>query len=265
MLMIRLVAGLKPALLASLFGVLVTVPVFGQTKPLHLERDPQGSIRPFKVVAGPLAEFVREYARVSAKPITVGGSWEELKGSATLFVRRPLSEAQLTELFHRVLADNGYAVIDAPAGNGWIVERSRDARDNALPTYEASQVPNTSRTVTAYLNLKYADPEYVARTMRSFMPANSRIIPAFKQVFITDTGTNIRKLETVISRMDTPEAGKRQREISISFHGSKPSCGEQRIEKLVVEKLEIQESGPSGSSGGGSNPQLKRLKEGGKK
>lgn len=234
----------------------------------HLERDPQGQVRPFKAVSVPLPEFVREYSRLTSTSITVGGSWEqELKGSVTVFLRRPLKTQELTEVFYRVLGDNGYAVVDAPAGNGWVIQRTRDARDAALPVYEIGEVPDTSRYITAYRDLKYADAEAVARMMRSFMPANSRIIPATpSQVLITDTASNIRKLNWVISRMDTPDVAKRQKE-STTPSGPPRTCGEQRIEKLVVEKLEIQDSG-GGNQGpphGPVPPQMKTQKEGGRK
>ncbi len=211
----------------------------------HLERDSQGQFLPFKAVSVPLPEFVREYSRLTSASITVGGSWEqELKGSVTLFLRRPLKPQELTEVFYRVLSDNGYAVVDAPAGNGWVIQQTRSARDAALPVYEIAEVPDSSRYVTAYRDLKYINAEAIARLMRSFMPANSRIIPASQsQVFITDTASNVRKLNWVITRMDTPEVAKREKE-STSSSGAPPrACGEQRIEKLVVEKLEIQDSG----------------------
>jgi type II secretory pathway component GspD/PulD (secretin) len=223
-------------------------------------KDAEGLVRPFKTVGLPLADFVREYARHTSTPITAPGSWaDELRGTVTLFLRRPLTADALTELFHRVLSDNGYAVVDAPAGNGWVVDKMRNARDQALPVYELSEVPATARTVTAYRDLKHADAEMVARVLRSFMPAHSRIIPSTpSQLFITDAASNVRKLAWVIERMDVPDA----RRIPKESRAKAKSCGEQRIEKLVVEKLEIQQQ----SDGGGSPlPPAKRPSEGGRK
>ena len=227
----------------------------------HLEKDSQGLVRPFKAISVPLSEFVREYGRITSTQFIVGGTWDqELKGPVTLFLRKPLKTEQLTELFYRVLADNGYAAVDGSAGTGVIIERTRDARDDALPVYESAELPDSSRLVTVYRNLKYANGEHVARMMRSFMPANARIIPTSRsQVFITDTASNIRKLNLMITRMDTPEVAKKQGEAIPSSSGPPRVCGEHRIEKLVVEKLEIQDQGNTGvatptkpvASGGG--------------
>src|SRR5262249_12255720 len=153
----------------------------------------------------------------------------------TLFMRRPLEPHEVIEVVYRVLSDNGYAVTDAPAGNGWVIQRTRDARDAALPVYELADAPDSSRYVTAYRDLKYAEADGVARSLRAFMPANSRIIPATtSQLFITDTASNIRRLNGLIALMDVPEAAKQREFAKTSSSRPKRACGEQRIEKLVV-------------------------------
>jgi len=234
--------------------------------PFHMEKDPQGLVRPFKVIAIPLSDFIQEYARITSTTINSGSSLaEDIKGTVTLLLRHPLKQEELTEIFHRVIGDNGYAVVDAPAGNGFIIVRARDARDLAVPVYEIASAPDSSRMVTAYRDLKYVDAETVARNLRSFMPANSRIIPTSRsQILITDTASNIRRLNWIILKMDTEESVKRERD-STSANASRPrrSCGEQQIEKLVVTNLEVQNeitnqnSRPSSQQTSPSKPQTK--------
>ena len=259
--------GFKPKILMTIVWIVLigltylSAPSHANSR-FHLEKDSQGFIRPFKALSVPLPEFVREYGLITSTQFIVGGNWEqELKGTVTLFLRHPLKHEELTEILYRVLADNGYAIVDGSAGNGLIIERARDARDDALPVYEASDVPDSSRLVTVYHNLKYANAEDVSRTIRSFMPAISRIIPASRsQVFITDTASNIRKLNLVISRLDTQEAARKQGEATPRPFGPPRVCGEHRIEKLVVEKLEIQ-----GNDNSWSVSPIKTVTSGGKK
>jgi hypothetical protein len=258
------VAAFNSTILAILFAVGLVSHAQAASH-FRLERDAQGVFQPFKVVSLPLPDFLREYSRLSGIPMTASGTWEnEVKGSVTLFLRHPLKPEEMTELVHRVLNDNGYAVIDAPAGNGWIIERTRDARDDALPVYEASEVPMTNRLISAHYTAKYIDPESIARAMRSFMPAYSRILATEgSQILITDTGLNIRKVFSVVTRMDTEEAAKKQREALVTYAPSpQRECGEQRIEKLVVEKLEIHDGTPEGNS---PTVQVKHIVEGAKK
>jgi hypothetical protein len=261
------VAAFKTAILVGLFTIGLSGPAQAASR-FQMVRDAQGMIQPFKVISLPLPDFLREYSRLSGIPMTASGIWgNELKGSVTLFLRHPLKPEEMTELMHRVLNDNGYSVVDAPAKNGWIIERTKDARDDALPVYEASEVPATNRLVTAHYTTKYIDPESIARAMRSFMPTYSRILSTEgSQILITDTGSNIRKVFSVVSRMDTEDAAKKQREALATYAPSPQRvCGEQRIEKLVVEKLEIHDGSLDGSNNSGPSTQVKHVTEGAKK
>lgn len=205
------------------------------------QKDEAGMIRPSKVKNMPLYEFVREYSKAMDVPIEVGGRWEdELKGSTTLFIHRPMKPEALTELFHQVLYDNRYTAIDAPGKKGWIIRRGRDARDDVLPIYDSTNFPESSRIMTVIHNLKHAPAEHIARHMRSFMPANSRIIPSFSQILITDTGRNIKKMMEIVALLDVPAAEKVFRS---DKHLKAKECKEreQKIEKLTIEKLEVKE------------------------
>ena len=114
MLTIKPVAVIRPALLAILMST--GFAVAQAAAPFHLVKNAQGQILPFKAVAVPLREFVREYSRLTSTVVTTDAEWDKvLNGSVTLFLRRPLKPEQLTEIFHRVLSDNGYAVVDMPA------------------------------------------------------------------------------------------------------------------------------------------------------
>jgi type II secretory pathway component GspD/PulD (secretin) len=270
MLIKKQVVAFRSAILVLLFTTSLFSIAWAQAAShFRMERDAQGVFKPFKAVSVPLPDFLREYSRLTGIPMTASGIWDnELKGAVTLFLRHSLKPQEMKELVYRVLNDNSYAVIDAPAKNGWIIERIRDARDDALPIYEASEVPETNRLITAHYTTKYIDPESIARAMRSFMPTYSRILSTEgSQILITDTGSNIRKVFAVVSRMDTEAAEKNQREALITYAPGVPrACGEQRIEKLVVEKLEINDGN---SAGGGSNngpaTQMKHIAEGAKK
>ena len=119
-------AGFKTAILATLIALtLVPWVAHGGETHFRIEKDAAGLIRPFKAMAVPLSEFIREYARLSATPV----AWDrEVTGTVTLYLRHPLKLEELTELFHRVLAENAYAAVDAPAGNGWVVVPARCPR-----------------------------------------------------------------------------------------------------------------------------------------
>src|SRR5262249_8346280 len=147
-------------------------------------------------------------------------------------------------IFHQTVYDNGFAVVDGPGNSGWLLQRARDARDNVIPTYDSTDFPVSSRLMTVAHSLKHVDSGDVARLIRSFMPANSRIIPATpKQVIITDRGRNIHRTIQLIKSIDTEEVARRSQASKASQAPSSEGCApkEQRISKLVVENLEIGE------------------------
>lgn len=244
--MIRQVAGFS-ALWISLIGF--AGPVWGSV----LKTDSQGMILPFKVKEMRLHEFAREYAQITRKILQTDGPWEaSFKGEVTLFIPRAITQEKLTEIFHHVLAENGFSVIDAPMDAGWIITRIRDARDLTIPVYTEQTLPDTRRLVTVMYSLRHTSAEEVARVLRSFMPTSSRILPfARSQLAITDSGHNIHpKLTDLIHQLDTEEAAdlleKDRKERS-----SRPVCKpkEQKIETLRVEKVEISEmTSPSGDT-----------------
>ncbi len=235
---VKPMAGLRLALLAAALAAA------GSAQGAVFQKDEGGQIRPFKIREMPLAQFIEEYSRFSGTPISIGE--ETLKGAVSIFVPKPMSAESLAETFHQVLLDNGYSVVDAPAQGGWIVLRGHDVRDLVIPVYDSKDVPSTYRIVTVFHHLRYSDSENVARTLRSFSPAASRIVPATRSdILVTDSGKNIRKVLKIVDLIDRPGAPKK------SAERAKKSCpgSEQKIEKLVVQNLEIQNGGfpPQGS------------------
>ena len=220
------------------------------------QKDGNGMVRPFKVKEMKLAQFAREYASLTGTSLQVNGKWEsELHGTVTLYFQHPIKLEVMTELFHQVLDTYGYGVVDAPGNPGWIIERLRDVRDEKIPIYDASGVPDTYRMVTVFLQLKYANAENIARMMRTFMSPTSRIIPASSsQVVLTANGRNIRKILKIVDQMDTQEVAKRTKAPGPDY-GTKRGCEtEQKIAKITVEKLEVGEMTNSPSNSHGNTP-----------
>ncbi|HLE01085.1 MAG TPA: type II secretion system secretin GspD [Bdellovibrionota bacterium] len=127
---------------------------------------------------------------------------KDVKGRITIISNSPVTVGDAWRAFLTALDINGFALI--PSGNFIRIARSRDARDKQLKTYTGEHSPDTDTLVTRVFQLKYIDSEEVARTFRSFMPANSRIIP-YQQtntVIVTDTGSNISKLNKMLEILD---------------------------------------------------------------
>ena len=93
-----------------------------------------------------------------------------------------------------------------PSGRYIRIARQRDARDRQLHTYTDGRSPDIDSLITRIFTLKHINADEVARTFRSFVPPNARIIPYAQtnSVIITDTGSNIKKLEGMLKFLDIP-------------------------------------------------------------
>jgi len=127
----------------------------------------------------------------------------------------PLSSDRAKALVLSSLYLQGYTWIHHTASDLYRVMRQRDARDQEIPLItDGDQLPDSDLLVTYVMAIKHTPPEYIARNLRSFMPANSRIIPddTTSSVLLTDSAHNISKLKKLVQRLDTPQAGKEAKE-----------------------------------------------------
>ncbi len=127
---------------------------------------------------------------------------KDVKGRITIISNSPITVGEAWKVFLTALDINGFALI--PSGKYLRIARQRDARDKQLKTYTGEFSPDTDALITRVFPLKYISAEEVARTFRSFMPANARIMP-YEQtntVIVTDTGSNISKLSKMLDILD---------------------------------------------------------------
>jgi len=110
----------------------------------------------------------------------------------------------------------GYTWIHDTAAEMYRVVRLRDARDLEIPVItDPAMLPDSDLLVTYVMSIQQTPPEYIARNMRSFMPASSRIIPndANGTIIITDSAHNISKLKRLVERLDNPKSAKQAKEL----------------------------------------------------
>ncbi|MGK5085596.1 secretin N-terminal domain-containing protein [Bdellovibrionota bacterium FG-1] len=127
----------------------------------------------------------------------------------------PLTLERAQAVVLTMLDLHGYAWIHDTSNDLYRILRQRDARDQELPLItDPRQLPDSDLLVTYIIPLQHIPPEPIARTLRSFMPANSRIIPddSTQSVLITDTAHNISKLKDLVGRLDVPEVAKQAKE-----------------------------------------------------
>lgn len=170
----------------------------------------EGAIR-FKSGEMKLFDFlamVSEKLDIQIDASSLGGSNLE---TVSIPETGPLSPERAQAVVLTTLYLDGYTWIHDSKTGFYRILRQRDARDLELPTVtDDKQLPDNDLMVTYVMRLEQTPPEYVARNLRSFMPANSRIIPdeLTRSVMITDSAHNISKLRKLAEKLDTPQAAQ---------------------------------------------------------
>jgi type II secretory pathway component GspD/PulD (secretin) len=164
-------------------------------------------------LAGSFAEQCPEIA-VCAKAVgdLLGQKYifdADVKGQVKATPNLELTKENAELLFTNALNMNGFSRVPLGA-NTYQIMRQRDARDSAIPsvTADAHTPPALPDNWDLYtMKYKATNPDVVediARMTRSFMPGNSRIIPAETSgmLLITDTAANLKKVYGIIKDSD---------------------------------------------------------------
>jgi general secretion pathway protein D len=187
---------------------------------------------------------------------------KDVKGRISIVTNSPVTIGDAWRAFLTALDMNGFAII--PSGKYIRIARQRDARDKQLKTFTGEYAPDTDALITRLFPLKYLSAEEVARNFRSFMPANSRIIP-YEQtntVIVTDTGSNIAKLSKLLEILDVEGYDAGIEVIPVRYASAV------ELSKLIDTLVPgTSTGGPGGGGGGGrfagSKFAARRTKEGG--
>ena len=186
---------------------------------------------------------------------------KEVKGKISIISNSPITVKEAWRAFLTALDMTNFALI--PSGRFIRIARQRDARDKQLRTYTGSTSPDSDALITRLFKLKFLSADEVARNFRSFMPANSRIIP-YEQtntVIVTDTGSNIAKLSKLLDILDVEGFDAGIEVIPVKFASAVELA--KLIDQLIPGNAAA--GGPRfpGGGGGGRGFTARKTKEGG--
>ena len=209
-----------------------------------------------------IMDIAKTLSKLTGKNLIVD---KDVKGRITIISNSAITVGDAWKAFLTALDINGFALI--PSGKYIRVARQRDARDKQLKTYTGDYSPDTDALITRVFPLKYISSEEVARTFRSFMPANSRIIP-YEQtntVIVTDTGSNIAKLARMLEILDVEGYDAGIEVIPVKYASAAELS--KLIDTLIPGTSNTAGAAPGGGprfgGGGGGRFTARRTKEGG--
>jgi general secretion pathway protein D len=153
-----------------------------------------------------LEETVRAVAEVTGRRFLVAIA-KAKSFRATIYAPPKITVAEAYHAFLAALASNGLTVV--PKGSFLEVVDAQDAARTPTPVVGANGAPPfEERYITQLRRLEHASAEDIAQVLQKFQSPGASIIahPGTNLLILTDTGTNLARLGTILREIDVAGA-----------------------------------------------------------
>ena len=197
-----------------------------------------------------LTELVRVISQITGKRFIFGGKVKNIK--ATVYSPQKVTVAEAYQAFLSILETNKLTVV--PHGRFLKIIDTDAISSSATPIYGAHQgAPAEDRYVTRMHRLGHISADDAANILGKFKSkeADITVYGPGNMIIITDTGTNIRRMMSLLEEIDVGSSGD---QIFIEpIHYASAS----EVEKKINELFDVKSSTPSAPAstpkgGGGS-------------
>lgn len=165
-----------------------------QQKPLT---DESGMVS-LDFVDADIRDVIKAMSEITGKNFLIDKS---VQGKITIISPTKVNAKEAYEIFLSILDVNGFTVVQS--GKIYKVITKEDARKSPLSIYEVPP-PMTEAFITQLVPLEYISATEIANTFRDMITKGGSITPyaPSNMLIITDTATNIRRLLSILERLD---------------------------------------------------------------
>ncbi len=165
-----------------------------------------------------------------------------VRGKITIMAPTQITVAEAYKAFLSALAINGFTVV--PSGKFLKIRPSNRAQQESIETYAGGYFPNTDQFITRIIKLRFISAEEITKQLRTLASKDGKMDP-FSQtnsLIITDYGTNIARIQSIVDQLDVPGFEEKLEVIKILNAKSKD------IADLVDQIINKESSSRRGSS-----------------
>jgi general secretion pathway protein D len=157
-----------------------------------------------------IAALVSLVAKTTGKNFIVD---PRVKGKVTLVSGSAVPAETLYDIFLAVLATHNFAAI--PSGNLIKIIPGNLVKQNPTPTITGGELPNNEQEITYIVTLEHASVNELLPILRPLLPPTAHIAPhaGSNTLILTDRANNIRRVLSLIQRMDQEQQGQEIRVI----------------------------------------------------
>ncbi len=166
-----------------------------------------------------IAEVVKAISKLTGKNFILE---KGVSGTISIIAPSRITVAEAYRAFLTALAMNGYTIV--PSGNFLKIRQIATAAQEAIDTYSGSYFPNTDQLITRIVRLKYISAEEVEKTLRPLVNKQAGDIRPYaptNSLIITDFGSNIERITTILNQLDVPGFEEKLVVITIKFARAK--------------------------------------------
>lgn len=202
----------------------------------------------FSLEDADLAELVRVISQLTGKRFIFGGKVKNIK--ASVYSPQKVTVAEAYQAFLSILEANKLTVI--PHGRFLKIVDTDAVASSGTPVYGATQgAPSEDRYVTRMHRLGHISADDAAGVLGKFKTkeADITVYGPGNMIIITDTGSNIRRLMSILEEIDVGSSGDQIFIEPIHYSSA------QEVEKKINELFDVKGAGgpPSAPKPGGGS------------
>lgn len=140
-----------------------------------------------------------------------------VRGTVTIIAPSQITVAEAYRAFLSALAINGFTVV--PYGKFLKIRQSKTASKDNLEIYSGSYFPNTDQLITRIFQLKHISAEDIKKHFRNLQSKDGELeaYPPTNSLIVTDYGTSVERIASIISRLDVAGFEKQIKVIPIKY------------------------------------------------
>ncbi|HEX6245796.1 MAG TPA: type II secretion system secretin GspD [Polyangiales bacterium] len=160
----------------------------------------------FNLEDAELTDLVRLISSITGKAFIIPNKTRQVK--ATVYAPNKVTAAEAYRAFLSILELNGLSLV--PSGRYLKIVESQGVETKTIPLMINQNVPAEDRFMTSITRVNYVSAEDVATLLTRFKSAEGNVTAyaPTNTIIVTDTGSNIRRMQRVLKAIDVERGGE---------------------------------------------------------
>lgn len=173
---------------------------------IEFQQTSPGERITFNLEDAELTDLVRLISSITGKAFIIPNKTRQVK--ATVYAPNKVTAAEAYRAFLSILELNGLSLV--PSGRYLKIVESQGVETKTIPLMINQNVPPEDRFMTSLTRVNYVAADDVATLLARFKSAEGNVTAyaPTNTIIITDTGSNIRRMQRILKAIDVERGGE---------------------------------------------------------